>query len=377
MNELAWIVDAARRAGRQGRPAVLATVVKVAGSTYRRPGARMLFTATDEPVGLVSGGCLEGDLAERAREVLVSGAPRTVIYDLRSPDDIVWGLGLGCAGEVRVLLERLSPEHPAQHLAFLGRCIARRRAGVVATVFEGTRTLANALGQRLLLDERCTAVATFGDAGLAEAALPDAERVLADRRSTIRRYEVSAGTAEVLVEYIPRVTRLLVVGAGSDALPLVRGARQLGWRVTVVDDRPGYAAPERFPEADAVELVRFDALDPASLPLDSNTPVVVMTHHFLHDLRALEFLLATDAPYLGLLGPRRRTEKLLAQLNERGIRPSAERLARLHGPAGVDIGADTPEEIALAILAEIRAVLSGRSGGFLRDRRAPLHEWPG
>jgi xanthine/CO dehydrogenase XdhC/CoxF family maturation factor len=376
MNGLGELIEAAARADREGRSAVLATVVKVAGSTYRRPGARMLIPEGGEPVGLVSGGCLESDLAERAKAVLASGEARTVVYDMRSPDDIVWGLGLGCNGEVRVLLERLAPGAPPGHLEFLRGCARARRAGVVVTVFEGQGELAPAVGRHLTLDDAGTVGGSIDEPGLRAAARDDAERALAGHRSSVERYEIAGGQAEALVEYVPPAVSLLVFGAGNDALPVVGFAKRLGWQVTVADDRPAHARADRFPEADAVELVRFDALEAETLLVDANTAVVVMTHHFLHDLDLMHFLLSTEAPYLGFLGPRQRTENLLGELAKRGVRPAPHQLDRVYGPVGVDIGADTPEEIALAVLAEIRAVLSGRTGGFLRDRRAPLHEPP-
>jgi xanthine/CO dehydrogenase XdhC/CoxF family maturation factor len=374
MNGLREVIEAADRADREGRSAVLATVVKVAGSTYRRPGARMLIPEDGERVGLVSGGCLESDLAERAKAVLESGEARTIVYDMRSPDDIVWGLGLGCNGEVRVLLERLEPGSSPGHLAFLRRCARERRAGAVVTVFEGRGSLATAVGRRLTLDDAGTVEDSIDESRLRSAALDDAKQALAGRRSAVERYEIAGGQVEALVEYVPPAVSLLVFGAGNDALPVVALAKRLGWQVTVADDRPAHARADRFPEADAVELVRFDALDAEALLVDANTPVVVMTHHFLHDLDLMHFLLSTEAPYLGFLGPRQRTENLLGELAKRGVRPRPDQLGRVYGPVGVDIGAETPEEIALAVLAEIRAVLSGRTGGFLRDRRAPLHE---
>jgi xanthine/CO dehydrogenase XdhC/CoxF family maturation factor len=376
MHELQEIVDAARRARQAGEPAILATVVRVTGSAYRRPGARMLLPRGGEGVGVVSGGCLESDLAERAADVLESGRPRTVVYDMRSPDDVVWGLGLGCNGEVRVLLERLDPDREADHLAFLERCLRERRPGVVATVFAGEGPLAAAVGRRLTLDDRGRPRTSAADDPLAAALLEDAREALAERRSSVRDYDLGPATAQAFLEYVPPVVSLLVFGAGGDACPLVGQARRLGWRVTVADDRPAYARPDRFPEADAVVRVRFDALDRSAPPIDAHTPVVVMTHHFLHDLELLRFLLPTEAPYLGLLGPRQRYENLLAELARQGVSPAAESLARVFGPVGIDIGAETPEEIALAAVAEIRAVLSGRAAGFLRDRRAPLHEGP-
>lgn len=376
MNGLREIIEAAERAESRHRPAVLATIVKVAGSTYRRPGARMLIPDEGEPVGMVSGGCLESDLAERARAVLESGEARTVVYDMRSPDDIVWGLGLGCNGEVRVLLERIAPGPAPGHLAFLNRCTRARRAGVVVTFFEGSGRLAGAVGQHLTFDATGATNDSIGEAALRSAVLGDAGRALADRRSAVKRYEIEGERAEALVEYVAPAVALLVFGAGNDALPLVEFAKTLGWQVTVADDRPAFARPERFPAADAVKLVRFDALDRENLPIDAHTAVVAMTHHFLHDLELMHFLLPTAAPYLGFLGPRQRTENLLEEVTKRGLRPDAGQLGRLYGPVGLDIGAETPEEIALTVAAEIRAVLSGREGGFLRERRAPLHEWP-
>jgi xanthine/CO dehydrogenase XdhC/CoxF family maturation factor len=376
MSELSRIVEAARRARQEGRPAVLATVVKVEGSAYRRPGARMLLPQGGESVGVVSGGCLESDLAERAAAVLESGEARTVVYDMRSPDDIVWGLGLGCNGEVRVLLERLEPASEPEHLAFLDRCDRARQSGVVAAVFEGQGSLEGAVGRYLTLDDAGKTGGTIGDDRLQRAMFDDMRGAVTDRRSAVKRYAISGGEAEAFIEYVPPAVSLLVFGAGNDACPLVVLAKRLGWEVTVADERPAYATPERFPEADAVRHLRFDALDRNALRIDRHTPVVVMTHHFLHDLELLQFLLPTEAPYLGFLGPRQRIENLLEELAQRDVRPTADQLSRLFAPVGVDIGAETPEEIALAALAEIRAVLSGRGAGFLRDRRAPLHEWP-
>jgi xanthine dehydrogenase accessory factor len=376
MNGLQEVIAAAERAERRRRPSVLATVVKVTGSAYRRPGARMLIPDDGDPVGMVSGGCLESDLAERARAVLESGEAQTVVYDMRSPDDIVWGLGLGCNGEVRVLLERIAPGATRGHLAFLDRCTRARRAGVVVTVFEGSGELEDAVGQRLTVGEGGTASDAIAHDRLRSAALADAERALADRRSAVKRYEVEDGRAEALVEYVAPAVALLVFGAGNDAQPLVAFGATLGWRVTVADDRPAFARPERFPAADAVTLIRFDALDREELPIDAHTAVIAMTHHFLHDLELMRYLLPTAAPYLGFLGPRQRTENLLEELTKRGVRPTADQRGRLYGPVGLDIGAETPEEIALTVAAEIRAVLSGRNGGFLRERSAPLHAWP-
>lgn len=336
----------------------------------------MLFPTVGDPVGLVSGGCLEADLAERAAEVLRSGRSHTVVYDMRSPDDIVWGLGLGCNGEVRVLLERLGPGPLPPYLAFLESCHRGREAGVVATLFEVTGEMAAKTGDRSMLGAKSGMRCEIDDPLLSQAVLENSRAALRHGRSGVRSYTIGAGRAEALIEHVAPAVSLLVFGAGRDAEPLVRLAAQLGWEVTVADNRPAYARPERFPEAGAVRLVRLDRFEDSGLSIDARTAVVLMTHHFLHDLELLAVLLGSPAAYLGLLGPRKRSENLLAELGRRGIRIDPHAFDRLYGPAGLDIGAETPEEIALAILAEIQAVLDGKSAGFLRERAKPLHDWP-
>ena len=245
------ILEACRRVDRGRRPAVLATVVKVAGSTYRKPGARMLFPAGGEPVGMVSGGCLEADLSERARAVLDSGEPRTVVYDMRSPDDLVWGLGLGCNGEVRVLLEPLLPgKHPG-YLDFLQRCLRERRAGVVATVFAVEGETRAAVGDRITVDAGADARLIADDGPIGERLMADAKRSLGDRRSAAKNYELPAGRVEALLEYVAPPVSLAVFGAGSDAQPLVRfaadSAGRLPWRTTgrPTRARNGFPTPNR------------------------------------------------------------------------------------------------------------------------------------
>jgi xanthine/CO dehydrogenase XdhC/CoxF family maturation factor len=376
VHETDAILDAWRGCRRRGQPAVLATVVKVTGSAYRRPGARMIFPVGAAPAGVVSGGCLEGDLAERIGTVLDSGEPRIQVYDMRSPDDIVWGLGLGCNGEIRVLLEKLDPASGVALPSFLAECREQRRPGVIATVFEVDGPAPPAVGERLMLRDDGTAVGDLSAPGFGPAVLKDAKECLRIGRSRVWVFEMEGSRAEALIEYLPPAVSLLVFGAGSDARPLVRIAKELGWEVTVMDNRAGHARPERFPEADSVRVIDFDKLGGAGLRLDGRTPAVVMTHHFLHDQEILAWLLPRSVCYLGLLGPRKRTENLLREIGSKGVKPAEETSLRLHGPVGLDIGAETPEEIALAVVAEIQAALSERSGGFLKDRTAPLHDWP-
>ena len=347
-----------------GGTAVLATVVQVEGSTYRRAGARALLLPDDRIVGLLSGGCLEGDLLERAREVRDAGVAARVRYDHRGEDDLVWGLGLGCAGLVDVLLQPVTRDAPGP-LPQLREALAAREPALLATVVAREGAAAPPLG--------------------AGAALSPGERSALEAsgaRARTRWREGQGFRVELLEERIEPPAPLLVIGAGPDAVPVVRLAAALGFAVTVLDPRPALVRPERFPEAEAVLSFAADAPDAIEAPAAAARPVdvtprsvaLVMTHHYLHDRAALGWLLETPVRYVGVLGPKRRTDDLLRDLREEGREHSPESLERVHGPAGLDLGADGAEEIALALLAEITAVLAGRRGGPLRERKGPIHD---
>jgi xanthine dehydrogenase accessory factor len=380
MNELRAIVDAYCEARARGERAALATVVGVEGSAYRRPGARMLITEGGQTTGTVSGGCLERDAVERAARVLETGAARVVVYDTRGGEDIVWGLGLGCNGVVRVLLESLHEGSDGERtLRFAADCLSSRKRGVVATVVGHTGAPDGAfggfrIGERLFLEDDGLNLyereQAFGE--FFERILTDARKVLAEGRALVRHY--GAGEeVDIFFDVIEPPRPLLVFGAEQDALPLVRLARTLGWHTTLVDTRARAATPERFAEADAVLLCRAEEVA-ARLQLTPGAAAVVMTHNYLHDIELLRALLPAPLSYVGVLGPKERTRKLLEELRAQGEAFHGSRLAHLHSPVGVDIGAETPEEIALSVVAEIRAVFAGRRAGFLRDRDAPIHD---
>jgi len=359
MRELRDILSRFDALAREGEGAVLASVVQVEGSTYRRPGARMLVDDAERMIGLVSGGCLEGDLLEHARRVRAEGRPALVRYDHRGEDDVVWGLGLGCAGALDVLLEPVWKERPGP-LRWIGRWLAARRRGALATDLES--------GARFALEEGAARPEVEGDGGTPTGL----DAALADALATGRPRRLRLEGRDLWIEVFAPPLRLAVFGAGPDAEPLVRLATLLGWDVGVTDPRPVYARPERFPGAEVHEAPAEEAV--ARLAPDADTFAVVMTHHYLHDKAILAGLLPGPAAYVGVLGPKRRTEDLLRDLEDGGVAVPEERRTRLFGPAGLDVGADAPEEIALSIAAEIQAIAAGRSGGFLRDRKAPIHD---
>lgn len=373
MKEQQAIVEAFERFKAENKKVALATVVEVRGSSYRRPGARMLITDSGEVVGGVSGGCLERDVCKRGKQVIATGESTLVIYDTTSESDIVWGLGLGCNGVVKILLEPLRTDaRQVEHIAFLKDCIQQRRQGVVATVYEASDATTVKPGQRLMLSsDGREATGDIEDLELFAMVEIDAQAALCERRSSARVYE--AGSAKVFMEFIRPPQSLVIFGAGHDALPLTEFAKALGWHVTLIDSRPAYATTERFSCADRIITARPEDACEHLLPEVSESAAVVMTHNYLHDLEVLRKLLPSPVKYIGLLGPRKRTEKLLRQLAVDGATLTGEQLARLHAPVGLDIGAETSEQIALAIVAEIQAALTDRYGGMLKSRERPIH----
>ena len=368
MNEAQLIVEAYRRL-EPGQRAALATVVSVGGSSYRRPGARMLITENGETSGVLGAGCFEQDVCERAAKVMSNGEPVLVKYDTTSDDDIVWGLGLGCSGVIHVLIEPATDERVASLMQLLAECSESSTGGAVATVFQVEGDVDTTIGTSALLFPDGTVDGQFVSASIFE----DLSEAVELSTATIKRYEIADGYVDVLVEYVQPRVRLVVFGAGFDVLPVVDLAANLGWHTTVVDTRARASSLERFRTVDAVLLCRAeDVLSQVSF--FERTIVVVMTHNYLHDLEVLRQLLPMRLRYLGCLGPRRRTERLVTELSAEDTLNVDAALRRLYAPIGLDIGAETPEEIALSVVSEIKAVLSDRTGAQLREREGSIHE---
>jgi xanthine/CO dehydrogenase XdhC/CoxF family maturation factor len=344
------------------RKAALATVVRLAGSAYRRPGARMLITDDGRWTGAISGGCLEGDALRKAREVMGTGQPRVVTYDTTEESGDAFGIGLGCNGIIDVLLEPIHPADPANPVHLLSRLLVERTPAVMATVIGSEQE--NRVGQRLVREPNGDVHVTFTDQRLARRVLQLADAAAATERSSVD----VLGDVTVFVEVFQPDIQLVVFGAGYDAVPLVNLAKLVGWSVTVTDDCVAHLSPKKFAACDALRMVPREA-DLAELPLTRYAAAVLMSHNFAYDRAVLPKLLATSVPYIGLLGPKKRADQLLDAIG--GVRASD--YARIHAPIGLDLGAETPEEIALSIVAEIRAAFSQRSGQMLRHRNAPIH----
>jgi xanthine/CO dehydrogenase XdhC/CoxF family maturation factor len=366
MKELQQILSALKSAA--AGDAVLATLVKVEGSSYRRPGARLLLLADGRRIGSISGGCLEDDVITHARDVLANGMAKMITYDTTTENDLVWGVGLGCHGVVYVLIEKL-PSLPRWADA-LRENFQRRVTTELAIVWRGSAgtPLGTCLASDLPpapigVEPAVPGLRRLGEGGPAGSSPPG-------RRAPPPASDKPSPT--VFYQTVPSPTALVIFGAGDDAQPLVRFAKELGWQVTIVDPRPAFATPERFPAADTVIVARPEEA-PARLALGADTLAVIMTHHYHHDLPLLRALLPRPLAYLGLLGPKKRTEKILSDLAADGFALTPAMRARLHAPVGLDLGADNPEEVALAILAEMKASLAGRDGRPLRERALPIH----
>ncbi|MEH2281704.1 MAG: XdhC family protein [Nostoc sp.] len=373
MNELQAILEGFESSQKSGEITFLATVVKTQGSTYRRPGAKMLMTNTGRMIGTISAGCLENDVFEHTQQQMLDSKPIVVTYDNTASEDILWGFGLGCNGIVQVLIERLERESTPNAIAFTQECFHKKHLGIIATVFAFEGAVKVKLGSRLLLYPDGKIITDIKDPNLIQSLIADSQTAFANQKSRVNNYQLLLGSAEVFIEVIQPPTHAVIFGAGYDAVPVAQFAQALGWDVTVVDCRANEATRARFSMPCDVILSRREIVH-KQVFIDAHTVAVVMTHNYLDDLEILKMLLPSPALYIGVLGPKLRTEKLLEDSRLQGKSYTTEQLKRLHSPVGIDIGADTPEEIAIAIIAEIQAVLTNRSGNFLRNRNQPIHQ---
>jgi len=353
----------------RGQDVVLATVVGASGSTYRRPGARLLLSTERWVAGGISGGCLERDVLGKAWWRTREG-PLVVTYDSTSADDEeTWTFGLGCNGRVDVLLERLPASGEAHPLDFIARCLTSRRTGVMATVFRGEGD--GSPGRRLLLDDSGVR-SDLAPGALRDRVRAGAETVWRGRTTRAERIEGPSGTHEVLLEFIRPPRSLVIFGSGQDAVPLVKLAAALGFHLTVVSNTSGGAPAELFHEAN-VRLTASPSAVREKLILEPDSAAVVMTHNLSHDRGYLRFALESGCSYVGVLGPRARTERLLGELAEAGFAPTEAQRSSLYSPVGLHLGAEQPEEIALSILSEVQARFSGADAQSLRLRPGPIH----
>lgn len=344
------------RAHRTDDALVLGTVIATKGSTYRKPGAMMLIAADGSHRGLISGGCLESDLAEHAKQVFGDGETRQVTYDLSADADLVWGLGIGCDGVIQLMLQRLERDQGFGFLVTLERAWKTRRDGVLGLAIESNDPH-HPPGSFAI---NCGHDFSAGDAGLLKSIQIPPKLHDMSRRFWRESIATAQGKVDMLLVPVIPPPALLVCGAGIDAVPLTRLAIEMGWDCTVVDHRSGFANAERFPAACDIRLLQPGELA-ANIDLQHIDAVIMMSHNLGHDRQYLQQVVAAQISYIGLLGPRARRDRLLEEINV----TNGEAGLHVHGPAGLDIGAEMPESIALSIIAEIHANLNRRKGSEL------------
>lgn len=368
MKEIHDIEAAYQTAVANGQMAALATVVKVEGSSYRQPGARMLVTEDGQITGAISGGCLEGDALKKALLCISQKQNKLITYDTSNEDDIEFGVQLGCNGIVHILFEFIDDTDPDNPLALLSKLHVKREDAVVVVLFSTNRNLkqhGTCLFFRSKSDQlnRCK---------LSDTILIQADDTLAKKQSIIKNVTHEGLQYDALFEYIVPPTLLIIAGAGNDVVPLVKAASLLGWEVIVADGRYSHAKSARFPDAKSVIVAKPESLL-SQINIDKNTYFALLTHNYNYDLELLNLLLETEAPYIGVLGPKSKLHRMLSDIEQSGTTIDESQSGRIYGPIGLDIGAETSEEIAMSIIAEIQAVKANKKGLSLKFKSEKIH----
>ena len=372
MKERKEIVKAYDEAVQSGKNVALASLVHLEGSSYRRPGARMLVNEEGELTGAISGGCLEGDALRKAMYALSQQRSMLVTYDTSDEDDMTIGIQLGCAGVIQVLFEPIDPTKQDNPIQLIRKALAIRQDAVMVTLFNLSNKHADQPGTCLLMESNGTISGAIPIQGMEKIVMEDVQLVMRNKKSLFREYQADGISMTAFIEFLQPSISLVVVGAGNDAVPMMQIADTLGWDVRIVDGRNTHARPERFVAACQVLVSKPEVLLD-QLHIDSSTVFVMMTHNYNYDISILKTLLPTQTPYIGMLGPQKKLDRMLDELRQEGIQLDEAMLSKVYGPTGLEIGAETPEEIALSIIAEIQAVMEGKQGGMLKHKPDVIH----
>ena len=370
MKEIRDIIKAFDEAQKSGKQTALATVVHVEGSSYRRPGARMLIEEDGQLTGAISGGCLEGDALRKALLVITERRSKLVTYDTMDDDDAKFGVGLGCNGIIQVLIEPIDETDPNNPIQFLKSVNEKRHQSVLVTLFSLQDKKNPQYGTCLLLKEDKTFIDTTSV--LKDVLMNDAEEAMINQVSSFKNYISADHNLTAFIEVIKPPVSVIIIGAGNDVMPVVGMADILGWETTVVDGRANYAKKERFASACSILVAKPEqALE--QIVIDERTVFLLMTHNYNYDMAMLKQLLQRNVTYIGMLGPKKKRERILDELKDEGVSFTEQQLSILHSPVGLDIGAETSEEIAISILAEIKAFFANKDVQSLRTIKEVIH----
>jgi len=373
MRELEIILTAYDEMRSQGLGCVLATVVHVEGSSYRQAGARMLVNENGEMTGAISGGCLEGDALKKALLALDQGNNKLVTYDTSDEDDAVVGVQLGCNGIIQVLFEPIRFDQPNNPIELIRKVLNIIETKVIITLFNLQKNQQQP-GTKMLLDQDMNIIGDVEDMEYLSAIRADVRTAFSKNTSLFKEYHVSGEIHHAFLELRHPSPTLVLVGAGNDAQIMAQLATISGWKVIVTDGRSTHANSQRFHSSCQVIVSEPERiLD--NIRVDKRTAFVLMTHNYQYDLSVLRLLLLQpDIPYIGILGPKKKYQRMLDELQNQGIQITREQIAKIYAPVGLDLGAETPAEIGLSVISEILAVLNKARAGHLRERTRPIHD---
>lgn len=367
MKEIREIITAYHAALKCGKKTALATVVHVEGSSYRRPGARMLVSEDGELTGAISGGCLEGDALRKALLAINQQQNKLVSYNSMDEDDNTIGIQLGCNGIVHILFEPIDAANENNPITLLENAWRQITNSVLVTLFN-IDALQQQPGTCLFISNKGQ-LGSISNTDIITEVEKDIATALKNNHSVIRQYQ--HGHISAFIELVKPPVEIVIAGAGNDVFPLVQMANVLGWIVTVVDGRKTHANAKRFPTVKKI-IVSKPAEAMQQVRITAQTVFVLMSHNYNYDIAMLKELINKDCKYVGVLGPRKKLEKMLLEMEQQGIDTSQRE--KIYGPTGLDIGAETAEEIALSIIAEIKAVLSCKNAATLREKNGFIHE---
>lgn len=373
MRELEFISAQYEHLKSKATGCVLATVVHVEGSSYRRAGARMLVDEFGNISGAISGGCLEGDALRKALHAMHQQKNKLITYDTSDEDDAVIGAQLGCNGIIQVLFEPLDYEDELNPCELLKIVTAQKNPLAIIIQFNLNRT-EDQPGTTLLIHENSDYTGKQLEKELLDLILKQSQLSLKNNKSHFAEFSVEGKTQQVFIQNYQLPVKLVIVGAGNDAQILAQQAHLLGWEVIVTDGRPTHANKERFTSSCQV-IVTKPEQTLENIEINNRSCFVLMSHNYNYDLAVLKLLLTENKiPYIGILGPLKKYQRMENDLENEGFDLSKEMMNKIHAPIGLEIGAETPAEIGLSILAEIQSVLTKTPARPLKEKLKPIHE---
>lgn len=373
MRELDAIIAQYEHLKNANTESVLATVVHVEGSSYRRAGARMLVDEYGNITGAISGGCLEGDALRKALHVIHQQQNKLVTYDTSDEDDAVIGAQLGCNGIIQVLFEPLDYQEQLNPCELLKKVINQKKPLAIVVQFNLNRQKEQP-GTKMIISEDSEILYGKLEGEALDHILEHAILSLKNKCHHFTEYLYEEETHHVFIQNYQPPVKLIIVGAGNDAQILAQQGDLLGWDVVVTDGRPTHANKNRFTSSCQV-IVTKPEKTLENIEVDHRSCFVLMSHNYNYDLAVLRLLLAEKMiPYIGILGPLKKYKRMLKELEEEGFDLTTADLDKVYAPVGLEIGAETPAEIGLSILAEIQAVLTRKPARSLREKSSPIHE---